>query len=161
LRFCVYHNPKRQRGIAFLRLSQPEASVLKLRVCDYPNPTRQRGIEFLRFGSVCKNPSLTRRVMILPCVFDPLISPSFEFAQLQKASARDCAFAFRQCLQKSLTDVSGCENPANDQSVRPAQGTRVASGNHSRTKKDEHERSSFLSLASTLRFSSRTFRRAS
>ena len=55
------------------RSSQPEASVLKLRVCDYPNPTRQRGIEFLRFESISKNPSLTRRVMIIPCVSNPLI----------------------------------------------------------------------------------------
>ncbi len=37
---------------------------LKLRVWDYPNPKRQRGIVFLRFGSVSKNPSLTLRVMI-------------------------------------------------------------------------------------------------
>ena len=36
--------------------------------------TRQRGIAFFRFGSVCKSPSLTRRVGIIPFVFAPLIS---------------------------------------------------------------------------------------
>jgi len=51
---------------------------LKLRVGDYPNPLRQRGIAFLRFSSVCKNPSLTRRVMMITRVFGPLISPSPE-----------------------------------------------------------------------------------
>jgi hypothetical protein len=44
----------------------------------YHNPLRQRGIAFFRCGSVCKNPSLTRRVVIIPPVFDPLINPSLE-----------------------------------------------------------------------------------
>jgi hypothetical protein len=59
-------------------IANPLRQFLKLRVCDYPNPTRQRGIEFLRFDSISKNPSLTRRVMIIPCVFDSLIYPCLE-----------------------------------------------------------------------------------
>jgi hypothetical protein len=38
----------------------------------------------LRFGSVCKNPSLTRRVVIIPLVFDPLIYPSPEQRNFKK-----------------------------------------------------------------------------
>jgi hypothetical protein len=38
-------------------------------VCVHHNPLRERGIVFLRIGSVCKNPSLTRRVVINPNVF--------------------------------------------------------------------------------------------
>ena len=44
----------------------------------FHNPTRQRGIAFLRFESISKNPSLTRRVGIIPCVFAPLISGSLQ-----------------------------------------------------------------------------------
>jgi hypothetical protein len=37
-----------------LRLSQPEASVLKLRICVYPNALRERGIVLLRFTQGCR-----------------------------------------------------------------------------------------------------------
>jgi iron(III) transport system ATP-binding protein len=62
----------------------PDAHVLPLRVCAYPNPLRQRGIVFLRFGSVSANPSLTRRVVMIPFVFAPLISPSLEHRNFKK-----------------------------------------------------------------------------
>ena len=39
---------------------------------------RQRGIAFLLFDSISKNPSLTLRVMIIPCVVVPLIFPGLE-----------------------------------------------------------------------------------
>jgi hypothetical protein len=46
---------------------------LKLRVSAYPNPLRQRGIVISRFTIVSVNPSLTRRVGMIPCVFGPLM----------------------------------------------------------------------------------------
>ena len=58
--------------------SQTAVREEELRVCVHPNPTRQRGIEFLRFESISKNPSLTRRVVIIPFVFAPLIFASLE-----------------------------------------------------------------------------------
>ena len=42
-------------------------------VCVHHNPKRQRGIEFLGFESISKDPSLTRRVVIIPFFFAPLI----------------------------------------------------------------------------------------
>jgi hypothetical protein len=51
---------------------------LKLRVCRHPNPLRKRGIATSRFTNVSVNPSLTRRVVMIPLVFAPLIFLSLE-----------------------------------------------------------------------------------
>ena len=43
--------------------------ILNLRFFVYSNPLRERGIVFLSFSSDCKNPSLTLRVVINPNAF--------------------------------------------------------------------------------------------
>ena len=55
-----------------------------------PNPLRQRGIAILRFDSVYQNPSLTRRVGIIDCVFVPFTIRDHE-------------------MRNFKTDASGCD----------------------------------------------------
>ena len=69
--------------VARLCLSQPDASVLKLRVCRHPNPLRQRGIVLLRFTQ-CLGKSLAHASGYdKPLCFRPLDLPQSGNAQLQ------------------------------------------------------------------------------
>lgn len=71
---------------------------LKLRGCDYPTPPRQRLMVHLRLRTVTDNPSLTRRVLIIPSVVTRLIFRSAETRNFKTvASGCDTGNFFRDC----------------------------------------------------------------
>ena len=99
---------------------------MNLRVCDYHNPTRQRGIAISRFESISKNPSLTRRVGIIP-FFAPLIFPKLEHRNF-KARQRGIEFLLFDSISKNggsfaerkMTVSEGSEGSEDSEGSRPA-----------------------------------------
>ena len=58
--------------------AQPEAPVLTLHVWAIPTRNVSEGLRFSRFTNVSVNPSLTRRVVMIPFVLAPLIPESLK-----------------------------------------------------------------------------------
>ena len=106
-----YHNPTRKRGIP--GNTRETQSLAYAAGCDRHKCATSKcvseGLCFCVLRMVARNPSLTLRVVINPCVFAVLISPSPEQRNFK-------------------TDASGCETSANQRAVRPAQLFRDAAG---------------------------------
>ncbi len=75
------------------------SALLDSSACAHHNQKRQRAIELSRSTSVAVNPSLTRRVMIIPCVFGPLIPGSLEHRNFKK---RERGIFGKNCSEREI-----------------------------------------------------------